>query len=219
MNANKRNILITCLLFVLFFVYTVLVMVVDLGEGLNGTTLGFSTLNWECAKVFPYNELWYECTEVLGYAAFGVCFGFALFGLFQMIKGKGFRTVDKKLYALAGLYAAVAGVYAAFEVFTINFRPVIVDGELEASFPSTHTLIGTCVFISATILFEYYLKNKTLLKAILQALCIVMALFMVIGRILSGVHWITDIFGGIILSAALLTGFYSVVSRIESQNE
>lgn len=214
MKSNKRNFVITVLLFLVFVVYTTLVMTVDLGTGLEGTPLGFSTFNKRAAEVFPYNELWYGLTEYLGYVAIGVCFGFALLGLYQLIKGKGIKAVDKKLFALAGFYVVVVGFYAAFEAFTINFRPVMLEEGLEASYPSSHTVLGACVFLSAVLMLEDMLDNKSLLKAILQALFIVLALFTIIGRMLSGVHWITDIFGGVILSAALLMGFYTAKEKV-----
>lgn len=213
MDMNKKNYIKTLILFCIFAVYTLVVKFVAVGPGTEGTDLGLCSFNQSIAKVVPFNNTWYQITEYLGYAALGVCVGFALFGLLQLIKGKSFKAVDKEIWVLAGFYVVVIAFYALFEVLIINYRPVILDEGLEASYPSSHTVLAACVFISACILFEKYLvKNKTV-KGLAQAVCIVAAVFTVCGRFISGVHWATDIIGGMILSAALLMGFWTALNH------
>lgn len=217
MKSNKKNIIFTILLFVLFGVFTALVMTVDVGVGRENTPLGFSTFNKLSAEVFTFNMLWYELTEILGYVAIGVCLGFGLFGLVQLIKRKSLKAVDREIWVLAGFYIVVIAFYALFEKFEVNYRPVMLAETLEASYPSSHTVLALCVFMSAVILFEKYLDKKKNLKAVMQALFILFGVFTVVGRMLSGVHWITDIFGGCFLSAALLMGFVTVLRFKEQQ--
>ena len=206
MDTKKKNWAVTALLFCIFAAYTAVVKFVDVGTGLEGTKLGLATLNHACEKVFPFKEFWYNLTEYLGYAAIGVCLAFTLLGLLQLIKGKSFKKVDKEIWILAGFYVVVIAFYALFEVLIINYSPVILDEGLEASYPSSHTVLAACVFISAFFMFEKYIKNKPLL-ACLQGLCVLAAVFTIAGRLFSGVHWVSDIVGGLLLSAALIHGF------------
>ena len=210
MDTKKKNWAVTALLFCIFAAYTAVVKFVDVGVGLEGTELGLSTVNHAIAKVLPFKNFWYELTEYLGYAALGVCFGFALFGLLQLIQRKSLKKVDREIWVLAGFYVVVLAFYALFEKLIINYRPVILDEGLEASYPSSHTVLAACVFISAFFMFKKYIKNNTLLMC-LQIICIVAALLTICGRFFSGVHWASDIVGGIILSVALLNGFCTAI--------
>ena len=49
------------------------------------------------------------------------------------------------------------------------------------------------------------------MKRIVTILAIAFSAFMVIGRLISGVHWVTDIVGGVLLSAGLFTVYKAVV--------
>ena len=185
MEMNRKNYIKTAILFCIFVVYTLVVKFVAVGPGTEGTDLGLCTFNQSIAKVVPFNNTWYQITEYLGYAALGVCAGFALFGLFQLIKGKSLKAVDKEIWVLAGFYVVVIAFYALFEVIVINYRPVILDEGLEASYPSSHTVLAACVFISAFILFEKYIVKNKVVKGLAQAACIVAAVFTVCGRFIS----------------------------------
>ena len=101
-------------------------------------------------------------------------------------------------------------VYFLFETVVINYRPVLIDGYLEASYPSSTTMLVMCVIPTAIMQFKVRIKNKLLQKIIIFTLA-AFTVFMVIGRLVSGVHWFTDIVGGAILSAGLVT-LYSGIS-------
>lgn len=215
MNKKSNNILMGVVLFVCFVIYTVLIKVVDVQAiGPEGSSVGLASINSVFVRVFPFNATWYSITEYLGYIAIGVCLGFGLLGLFQLIKGKSLKTVDKELWLLAGFYVVVIAFYALFEVVEINYRPVILEEGLEASYPSSHTVLAICVFLSAVYEFESYLLKSKVVKNLLQTLFIVLALLTVIGRMLAGVHWFTDIIGGLILSLSLVVIFTGLRNRL-----
>jgi undecaprenyl-diphosphatase len=100
-------------------------------------------------------------------------------------------------------------VYILFEKVVINYRPVLINGYLEVSYPSSTTLLCMCVMPTAIIQFKRLIKSKFLSQSVTFSIVIFTA-FMVIGRLLSGVHWLSDIIGGILLSAGLVTLYYSV---------
>ena len=65
---------------------------------------------------------------------------------------------------------------------------------------------------------KYFIKNEKLLKATNILTWLVM-LVIVIGRVLSGVHWLTDIIGGIIISLFMLMSLYTVFNIINSMEK
>ena len=132
--------------------------------------------------------------------------GFAALGLCQLIKRKSLLKVDRSIIILGGFYVAVAAVFLLFEALAVNYRPVLIEGCLEASYPSSTTMLVLCVMPTAVMQLSSRIKSQPV-KLALTLLIIAFIAFMVIGRILSGVHWITDIIGGALLSAGLV-GIY-----------
>ena len=117
-------------------------------------------------------------------------------------------------------YILVIGIYLLFEKVIVNYRPVIMPGcqHPEASFPSSHTMLVCVIIGSAIMLISRYIKKKTLCRA-LQVICAVIIGVTVIGRLLSGVHWFTDIIGGILISTALLALFLGITEKINNYKE
>ena len=202
----KKRIIISCVLIVLCVVYTVLVAKVDVAAiGPENSEVGFSSLNGAVHGVFDFNETFYKISKYLGLVPFLFVAFYALQGLMQLIKGKSLQAVDPRLYKLCGFYVLFAIIYVLFEKLAVNYRPVIIDVEegLEASYPSTHTLLAICLCGSSLMMAKYYIKNETLLKLINIATWVVM-LGIVIARVISGVHWASDIIGGILISCTML---------------
>jgi undecaprenyl-diphosphatase len=216
MNKKKKLFLSSCFLLVMSIIYIFLVKFVDVSNiGPNGSKVGFSAINGSFKDLVGLNMGWYKLTKYLGLIPLAIVGCYGLLGLYQLIKNKGFKGVDKRIYALGVFYVVFALIYVFFEKVAINYRPFIIDGELEASFPSTHTLLAICICGSSLIISKYFIKNVKVLKSTYAITWIVM-LLLVIGRTLSGVHWLTDIVGGIIISLFMLTAFYTVINIINS---
>jgi membrane-associated phospholipid phosphatase len=109
--------------------------------------------------------------------------------------------------ALWVLYVAVIIFYLIFEFYVINYAPIKIDGEYKASYPSSHTLLAVTVMTSGASVFNLYVKKKAYRIAAYSVSCVV-TVATVVGRLLAGVHWFTDIFASILLSAALIVLFY-----------
>lgn len=207
---------------VLFILLIVLVKVFDVAPiGPAGTRIGFSGINHAVAELVKTNTTWYNITEVFGIVAILVALCFALFGLVQLIKRRSLVKVDGEILSLAGLYAAVVVLYALFEVVIINYRPVIMPDEVEpeASFPSSHTML-ICVIMGSTILLlndylKKYIKNDAF-RNILKVICVVIIVLTVLGRLISGVHWFTDILGGVLISATLLFLYSGILDKLKN---
>ena len=222
----KRKIYLTATiaLFGLFFLFTALVMTVDVQPiGPNGSTVGLASINGAFRDALgtteSYNELWYNISELAGLIPLATAGGFAIFGLCQAIKRKSLFKVDSHLFVLAGFYAALLLAYVGFEIIEINFRPVLIKGELEASYPSSHTMLSIGIMTTAIFELHELIKNKKALLIIFDVACIAVALTVLLGRLLSGVHWLTDIIAGILIVSALICLYRYGVILIQNKKE
>ncbi len=214
---KNRGFVLPAVLAALTLLYIVLLKTVDVAAvGPQSTLVGFSHLNQSVFNAFGVNESWYKVTEVLGIGSIALAFVFALMGFIQLMQRKNILKVDHQLLAAGALYFAVIALYVLFEIVVINYRPVIMPGETapEASFPSSHTMIGSVIMGSAVILSEYYINNENLRKTVQVVLCILI-MVMTFGRLLSGVHWLTDIIGGVLISLTLLSCFRAALEKME----
>ena len=211
-NADKKKFLIGAGFLAAFVLWTVLVSFVDVRAiGPNGSSVGFAALNGYVHERIGVNIPLYTITDWLGFVPIGVAFGFAILGLVQWIKRKSLLKVDRSLLALGGFYMVVLAAYIFFEIVVINYRPTLIDGYLEASYPSSTTMLVMCVMPTAAMQLNVRIKN-TVLRRCAVITIVAFTAFMVIGRLVSGVHWITDIIGGALLSAGLVT-MYNVFGK------
>ena len=200
-----------------FVLWTVLICFVDVQAiGPEGSSVGFSTINGFIHELTGVNWFLYTITDWLGLVPIGVAFGFAVLGLVQWIKRKSLLKVDRSILTLGGFYIVVMAVYILFEIVVINYRPTLINGHLEASYPSSTTMLVMCVMPTAMMQLRARIKNDLFRRCVMFAIAVFIA-FMVIGRLVSGVHWISDIIGGVLLSAGLVMMYYSV-SNIATKN-
>lgn len=154
--------------------------------------------------------LWYSITDWLGVVAILFALGYAIIGGIQVIKRKSIFKVDKEIIALGIFYILIVAVYILFEKLSLNYRPVLMDGVAEASYPSSHTLMSVCICGSAILINKKLFNNK--ITKILNVLSLILIITIVVGRLISGVHWFTDIIGGLLISSALLMSFYTAIN-------
>ncbi len=210
MKLNKQaKLIISAALLILFAIWTVLIKTVDVQAiGPNNSSVGFAAINGFIHSLTGVNMSIYTITDWLGLVPLCFIVGFAVSGLIQWIKCRNILKVDKDILALGVFYIIVLAAYFLFEKFIINYRPVLIDGYLEPSYPSSTTLLVLCVIPTAIMQFNKRMSNKNK-RLIINIPLAVFTAFMVIGRLISGVHWFTDIIGGILLSAGLVV-LYSV---------
>ncbi len=188
----------------LFVLWTIAVKTFDVAAiGPKGTEVGFAAINGFVHEATGINMSLYFVTNWLILVPVATMLGFALLGSFQWIKRRKITKVDKSILLLGASYVVLAAVYLFFEVFIINYRPVLIDGVLEASYPSSTTVLMICVMSTAALELEKRIKNNVLQNIVCFGL--LMLLFLtVIMRFFSGVHWLTDIIGGIIIGRGLV---------------
>ena len=215
MNNKKSNFLISAILVLLSIVFTILVKVVDVKQvGVNETSIGFVTLNQFVFKTTGVNMIWYHITDWLGLVPIFMAMVYSLLGLVQLIKRKSLFKVDKEIIILGLFYIVVISLYIFFEKVIVNYRPILMNGFLEASYPSSHTLMTICLCGSSIIVNKKMFNNK--ITKLMNMLSLIIIFITVIGRLISGVHWFTDIVGGIFISIALLMTLYSLVDVIRN---
>lgn len=225
MENTKKSYLFAFVLLVIAVVFTVLVSKIDVkpigpvNPETNVTSeVGFASINGAVHEKLGFNDTFYTISKYAGYLALVLVVFYAFTGLIELLQKKSLKGVNKVLYALAVFYVCVAVVYVLFEVMIINYRPVIMDGELEASFPSSHTMLALCVCGSSLIVSKHIIKKENFRKLLNIGAWIVMIL-VVVTRVLSGVHWITDICGGILISLFMLQTLSSVVKSMTAKKE
>ena len=219
MKKLIKNDTVRGLLFLSVFVlFTVSLLFVDVrAVGPQGSTVGFGTLNATLHRFFGVNRTLYEITDWLGLVPIALCFCFALLGLCQWIRRKRLLSADRSLLVLGGYYLVVMAAYFFFETVVINYRPVLIDGYLESSYPSSTTLLVLCVIPTTVMQLSARIKNVALRRPLSASLSIFLV-FMVLGRLLSGVHWATDILGSCLLSTALVSFYRAAVRKAEDRN-
>ena len=193
-----------------FILFTLLIRVIDVKPiGPEDSKVGFAALNGFVFRLIGQHSFFETLTKVLGYFALLLAAGFAAVGVLQFLKGKKLSSVDREILILGAFYVVVILAYIFFELLVINCRPVILDPEegLEASYPSSHTVLVICIMATAPRQIGRLVKNDRI-YLLCKIVCYGLIVVMVLGRLISGVHWFTDIIGGILLSAALIR-FYS----------
>ena len=219
MKQNEKRILfIGIMLIVAFVVWTGMILTVDVQPlGQNGTNIGFATLNCWFHKLTGVHMLIYNITDWLGLVPILICMIFGGVGLVQLIKRRSLVKVDYDIIMLGIYYVIVIVFYILFEMIPINYRPILIEGVMEVSYPSSTTLLVLSVM--PTLIFQSKRRiENDIMKNVVVILTIFFSAFMVIGRLMAGVHWFTDIVGGILLSMGLFYIYKGVVLLSKKAN-
>lgn len=217
MKSKRKNIIISSSLILTAIIITILIKFVDIQAiGPNNSSVGFATINKFFVDTIGVNMIFYHITDWLGFLPIILAVSYAVIGLIQLIKRKSLKKIDKEIWILGLFYIIVVGLYIFFEKVIVNYRPVLMDGYLEASYPSSHTLMAICLCGSAIIINKKLFSN--LLSKIVNISSLVIMILTIIGRLISGVHWFSDILGGIVISSALLMTFYTIIQLMPRNN-
>ncbi len=213
MRKTKRIVSVGILLLAAFAVWTFLIQTADVQQiGPRQSAVGFATVNGWFHRLTNVHWMLYTLTDWLGLVPIVVCLLFACVGLAQLVQRRSLLKVDLDILLLGVYYVLVIFAYLLFEMVPLNYRPVLIEGILEASYPSSTTLLVLSVMPTLHFQAERRLKNSALRRCI-RVLTVLFSAFMVVGRLLSGVHWLTDIVGAILLSGGLFLLYKASVLR------
>ena len=214
MKQFKKKLRISIGFLFAFALWTAAVRLVDVRPiGPQNSLVGFAFLNQVVHDLTGVHLTLYRITDWLGLIPVLICLGFGTLGLIQWVRRKRLRSVDFGLLLLGGLYLVTMSAYVFFEAVPVNYRPVLIEGILEPSYPSSTTLLVLCVMPTAAIELRARLKDGSQRRWSTAAISVFTA-FMVIGRLISGVHWVTDIVGSMLLSAGLVLLYYTARTQL-----
>ncbi|MBQ4128248.1 MAG: phosphatase PAP2 family protein [Ruminococcus sp.] len=198
-----------------FVMWTIAVRFIDVQAiGPQESSVGFATINRFVHNLTGVHMSLYTITDWLSLVPLVFVMGFSTLGLIQWIKRKHLLKVDYNILILGGFYIATMAVYVLFEMLVVNYRPILINGYLEASYPSSTTMLIMCVMPTAIMQFNSRIKNEVFKRCVATAITIFI-IFMVIGRLISGVHWFTDIVGGALLSAGLVLMYRAIIYKFD----
>ena len=201
MKASKKNLIIGAVLLTAFIIWTILIRTVDVRPlGQNGTNIGFAAINTRFFHLTGVHMAIYTVTDWLGLVPILICMIFGGVGFMQLVKRKSLLRVDMDIILLGVYYILVIIWYLVFEMIPINYRPIPIDGYMEASYPSSTTLLVLSVMPTLNFQANRRIGDRRLRTAI-NAFSVLFALLMALGRTVAGVHWLTDIIGSVLLSA------------------
>lgn len=210
-----RKVWVACGFLAAFVAWTAAVCLVDVQRvGPEGSWVGFARVNGWFHGLTGVNMALYYLTDWLSLVPLLLVAGFGLLGLWQWIRRKRLFQVDGSILALGGFYGIVMAAFLLFEVWPVNYRPVLIQGQLEASYPSSTTMLVLCVMPTAIYQFSDRIRNRVWRRWVLVAMG-AFTVFMVVARAVSGVHWLTDILGGALLSAGLIMLYSAVCTAIK----
>ena len=209
-KETKKEIVAAAGFIAAFAAWTAAVRFVDVRAiGPQGSLIGFAPMNAFIHKMTGVHMSLYTITDWLGLVPLGVALAFAIMGLCQWCRRKRILKVDYSILALGVYYIVVMAVYVLFEIVEINYRPILINGYLETSYPSSTTMLVMCVMPTAIMQLNCRIKNTIVRKCVVVVITAFIA-FMVVGRLLSGVHWFSDIVGGALLSTGLVIMYRAV---------
>ena len=210
-NKTTKTFISAIIFIIAFIIWTILITTVDVRPvSVNSTNVGLSSVNIWFHSITGTNMLLYTVTDWLGLVPVFVCMAFGLIGLAQLIKRKSLLKVEPDIVFLGVYYVIVIMGYVMFEMIPINYRPVLIDGFMESSYPSSTTLLVLSVMPTLIFQLKRKIKNKFTVKSV-SVITVLFSIFMVVGRLMSGVHWLTDIIGSVLLSVGLFCVYKAVV--------
>ena len=205
MERNKHSLITTAVLFAVFVLYTAAVALIDVKPvGQMNSNVGMATINKALSDAIGVHMIWYDITNILGILALLIAAFFGVVGVIQLVTRKSLLKVDRDIIILGCFYVMVIVCYVLFDHFAINYRPVMLEDTLEASYPSSHTMLAVCVMSTAICQLKWKMRDEHVSR-IVQGVLAVLIVLTVVGRMISGVHWFTDIIGGVLLSAFLVS--------------
>lgn len=201
MIKKYLNLIIGSSLILLFVIWTILVKTIDVRPiGPLGSEVGLASFNQYFFNLIGYNNTLYKITDVLTYIFIVIALIFVVLAIYSIIEKRSIKKLNYRYYILFSGYGIIVITYILFELLKLNYRPVLIDNQLEASYPSSHMLLSIFILLSAINMTNYLLKDKKIIRNIINISLILLLVFNIVGRIISGVHWMSDIIGGAFVS-------------------
>ena len=216
---QKKDVIAGTGLLIGFVLWTILIQNVDVQPaGPDGSVIGFAAFNVWFHQMTGVHMLIYTITDWLGLVPVCVCLCFGAAGLIQSIRRRSLLKVDSDIILLGVYYILVILMYLVFEMVPVNYRPVLINGVLEASYPSSTTLLVLSVMPTLKYQIDRRSENRSI-RRMTSIFVILFSVFMMTGRLIAGVHWATDIAGSVLLSSGLFMIYQFAVALADQKGK
>ena len=153
---------------------------------------------------------WAKATDVILISSFAVLAVFVVLAIVQWVQRKSIKKVDRSLRWMPLPLAIMTAVYFIFDkLLILNTRP---DGSGEPSFPSTHVMVVSTIFLITAFALPKYIKSKPALITI-YILMLILVTLVCAGRVLANKHWLSDVIGGFSFAVIFALIYYAVATR------
>ncbi len=198
---NKYSLMGLGFLFI-FLILLILLMSVDKASNIY-KEIGLYNFN----KIFLvdyYNESWDGFSDVILYISILFILGLIIYGIYQLYKRKSLFKVDKDIILTGFGFVFIIIIWFIFDKFIdINYRPIAVNGSAQTSFPSTHVMLACFSLLATTRIILKRNTNELKYNIITYGGVSILVILCSLGRILSKMHWTTDVLGAIFISLAI----------------
>ena len=202
------------ILLIAFLVLLLLVLKIDVRPiGPENSEVGFAFLNGPVHDLLGFKKIPYTISKLSGALTLLAATGFAVLGVLQLVQRRSLFEVDRDILLLGAFYVLTLILYIFFDKVPINYRPIILDEGLEPSFPSTHSMLALVICGTGMMQVDRRLKGSPYKGIAIDVLGILM-IITVLCRLLSGVHWFTDILAGVLLGASLVCFYAALEERL-----
>ena len=202
------------ILLIAFLVLLLLVLKIDVRPiGPENSEVGFAFLNGPVHDLLGFKKIPYTISKLSGALTLLAAAGFAVLGVLQLVQRRSLFEVDRDILLLGAFYVLTLILYIFFDKVPINYRPIILDEGLEPSFPSTHSMLALVICGTGMMQVDRRLKGSPYKGIAIDVLGILM-IITVLCRLLSGVHWFTDILAGVLLGASLVCFYAALEERL-----
>lgn len=180
----------------------------------SGKEVGLSSIN-NLVK-YSYKENLDLMTDLLFYVTFTVVVFEGCLGIIQLVTRKSLFKVDKEIIIFGISLVVMVVLWLVFDhLLKINVRPIDAN---EGSFPSTHVMMATFLALAshAFICMKYETRLPKYLSLVLAIIIISTITF---GRVACGMHYITDVTGGLFMGLALYFITFGIIKGFKKDIE
>lgn len=198
-GCKKKWLCIAVILTIIFISYTLVIKFVDV-QTEGEITVGLGTINFWWRDLVGLSLVWNYISNVV---AILVLFQVGLLLLWQfviLLRRKKIGQLAKHWWMFDVSLVILVSCYFLFEVLIINYRPIVINGVVDSSYPSSHVLLFCTVI--PLVVRTVFRENKSW-RWLSFVMCVGLLVLGVIARLLSGYHWLTDITGGVLLGIVI----------------
>lgn len=195
---------------ILFLVLTVSLLLVDV-QSAGAQTVGWASLNFWWHDLISVQHGWHIVSNIVATVTLLALCAMVVWQFIIMLRGKSFRAFLKQWLAFDITVILLVLCYVLFQIVVVNYRPIMIDGMAEVSYPSSHILLFATLLPLIVCECWHNVPSKVWRRVIAVSALVLMVVG-IVARALCGYHWLTDSVGALLLSAALVA-WYKVMTQ------